>query len=112
MTNVPNPGSFAVGMVASLHRLVPNIDVGASVGLASTIFVGLYGQSRIFYSMSRDGFLPKMFASIHKRYHTPHRGTIVTGIKATTKTTEKPQNQKNQQKTNNTKHAKDEVCLG
>src|SRR3569832_1489042 len=80
MTNVPNPGSFAVGMVASLHRLVPNIDVGASVGLASTIFVGLYGQSRIFFSMSRDGFLPKMFASVHTRYLTPHRGTIVTGI--------------------------------
>ena len=56
--NVPNPVSFAVGKIASLHWLVPIIDVGASVGLASTIFVGLYGQSRIFYSMARDGFLP------------------------------------------------------
>ncbi len=80
MTNVPNPVSFAVGKIASLHWLVPIIDVGASVGLASTIFVGLYGQSRIFYSMSRDGFLPKMFAAVHPRFHTPHRGTIITGI--------------------------------
>src|SRR6201996_7125322 len=63
MSNIPNPVSFAVGKIASLHWLVPVIDVGASIGLASTIFVGLYGQSRIFYSMSRDGFLPKMFAA-------------------------------------------------
>ena len=80
MTNVPNPESIAVGKVASLHRLVPNNDDGASVGLATTIFVGLYGQSRIFYSMSRDGFLPRMFAAVHPRFHTPHRGTIITGL--------------------------------
>jgi len=63
MIDVPNPVSFAVGKIASLKWLVPVIDIGASVGLASTIFVGLYGQSRIFYSMSRDGFLPRMFAA-------------------------------------------------
>jgi APA family basic amino acid/polyamine antiporter len=80
MTNVPNPVSFAVGKIATLHWLVPIIDVGASVGLASTIFVGLYGQSRIFYSMARDGFLPKMFAAVHPRFLTPHRGTIITGV--------------------------------
>jgi APA family basic amino acid/polyamine antiporter len=82
MANVPNPVSFAVGRIANLHWLVPIIDVGASVGLASTIFVGLYGQSRIFYSMSRDGFLPKMFAAVHTRFKTPHRGTIITGVAA------------------------------
>ncbi len=82
MSNIPNPVSFAVGQIASLHWLVPVIDIGASVGLASTIFVGLYGQSRIFYSMSRDGFLPKMFAAVHPRFKTPHRGTIITGIVA------------------------------
>ena len=82
MENIPNPVSFAVGKIENLHWLVPIIDVGASVGLASTIFVGLYGQSRIFYSMSRDGFLPKMFAIVHPRFKTPHRGTIITGIVA------------------------------
>jgi APA family basic amino acid/polyamine antiporter len=82
MSNVPNPVSFAVGKIASLRWLVPVIDIGASVGLASTIFVGLYGQSRIFYSMSRDGFLPKTFAAVHPRFQTPHRGTIITGIAA------------------------------
>ena len=82
MMAVPNPVSFAVGKIASLHWLVPIVDVGASIGLASTIFVGLYGQSRIFYSMARDGFLPKMFAAVHHRFQTPHRGTIVTGVLA------------------------------
>jgi APA family basic amino acid/polyamine antiporter len=80
MIDVPNPVSFAVGKITDLHWLVPVIDVGASVGLASTIFVCLYGQSRIFYSMSRDGFLPKMFAAVHTRYKTPYRGTVITGI--------------------------------
>jgi APA family basic amino acid/polyamine antiporter len=80
MLDIPNPVSFAVGKIPNLHWLVPIIDVGASVGLASTIFVGLYGQSRIFYSMSRDGFLPKMFAAVHTRFKTPHRGTIITGV--------------------------------
>src|SRR5262249_31995314 len=68
----------AVGKITSLHWLVPIIDIGASVGLASTIFVGLYGQSRIFYSMSRGWFLPKTFASVHPRFHTPPRRTIIT----------------------------------
>jgi APA family basic amino acid/polyamine antiporter len=52
------------------------------VGLASVVFVGLYGQSRIFYSMARDGFLPPVFSAVHKRFRTPHRGTIITGIGA------------------------------
>lgn len=82
LSNVANPVSFAVGKIASLKWLVPLIDVGASVGLASTIFVGLYGQSRIFYSMARDGFLPKLFSTVHKKFKTPHRGTIITGAVA------------------------------
>ncbi len=72
--------SFAIGRIASLHWLVPLIDIGASVGLASTIFVSLYGQSRIFYAMARDGFQPKMFAAVHTRFKTPHRGTIISGV--------------------------------
>ena len=41
-------------------------------------FVSLYGQSRVFYSMARDGFLPPLFAAVHPRFKTPHSGTIVT----------------------------------
>ncbi len=77
--DVPNPVSFAIGKIAALKWLVIPIDVGAMAGLASVTFVSLYGQSRVFYSMARDGFLPPTFSAVHKRYHTPHRGTIITG---------------------------------
>jgi APA family basic amino acid/polyamine antiporter len=50
------------------------------VGLASVVFVSLYGQSRVFYSMARDGFLPPTFSRVHPRFRTPHRGTIITGF--------------------------------
>jgi len=49
------------------------------VGLASVTFVSLYGQSRIFYVMARDGFLPRTFSAVHPRYRTPHLGTLIVG---------------------------------
>ncbi len=78
--NVPNPVSFAVGEVPALAWLVLPINIGALIGLASVIFVSLYGQSRIFYCMARDGFLWPLFGQVHPTYRTPHRGTWVTGI--------------------------------
>ncbi|MBV9063352.1 MAG: amino acid permease, partial [Alphaproteobacteria bacterium] len=60
--------------------LVTPINIGAIVGLASVVFVSLYGQSRVFFSMARDGFLWPQFASVHPKFHTPAFGTIVIGI--------------------------------
>jgi APA family basic amino acid/polyamine antiporter len=80
--DVPNPVSFATGKIASLSWLVPLINVGAVVGLASVVFVSLYGQSRVFYSMARDGFLGKTFSAVHPRFHTPYIGTIIIGVAA------------------------------
>ena len=80
--DVPNPVSFALGKIAALQWIVLPINIGAMVGLASVVFVSLYGQSRVFYSMARDGFLPPAFSAVHKRYRTPHRGTIITGFVA------------------------------
>lgn len=78
--DVPNPVSFAVAKISQLHWLVIPIDIGAIVGLASVVFVSLYGQTRVFYSMARDGFLPPAFSEVHKRFQTPHRGTIIIGV--------------------------------
>jgi APA family basic amino acid/polyamine antiporter len=80
--DVPYPVSFALGKIAELQWIVMPINIGAMVGLASVVFVGLYGQSRIFYSMARDGFLPPVFSAVHPRFRTPHRGTIITGVGA------------------------------
>jgi APA family basic amino acid/polyamine antiporter len=80
--DVENPVSFAVSKIAKLHWLVLPVDIGAVVGLASVVFVSLYGQSRVFYSMARDGFLPPSFSAIHPSFRTPHRGTIITGLVA------------------------------
>jgi APA family basic amino acid/polyamine antiporter len=43
------------------------------------MLVQLLGQTRIFYSMSRDGLLPDLFGAVHPRFRTPHLSTIVTG---------------------------------
>jgi APA family basic amino acid/polyamine antiporter len=40
----------------------------------------IYGQTRILFTMARDGLLPKALANVHPRFHTPHTVTIITGV--------------------------------
>lgn len=47
------------------------------VGYTSVIMVDLWGQSRVFYSMSKDGLLPKIFSDVHPRYRTPWKSNIL-----------------------------------
>jgi basic amino acid/polyamine antiporter, APA family len=76
--NVPDP--LAVGIDATgLTWLSPVIKVSALFGLFSTMLVQLLGQTRIFYTMSRDGLLPALFSRVHPRWRTPHVSTFVTG---------------------------------
>jgi APA family basic amino acid/polyamine antiporter len=66
----------------SLRWLTYLINIGAIAGLASVVLVMLLGQPRIFYSMARDGLLPKVFSSVHPRFRTPWLATIITGTVA------------------------------
>jgi basic amino acid/polyamine antiporter, APA family len=56
------------------------VKSGAVAGLASVMLVMLLGQSRVFYSMSRDGLLPKWAGAIHSRFRTPWISSIVVGV--------------------------------
>ena len=80
--DVPDPVSFAVGKVPALRWLVQWVNVAALAGLGTVVFTSLYGQTRVFFCMARDGFLPPAFCAVHKRFHTPHRGTIIIGTVA------------------------------
>src|SRR5256886_17110448 len=53
---------------------------GAFAGLSSVILVMLLGQSRVFYSMSRDGLLPPFVNRVHPKFQTPYITSIVTGV--------------------------------
>ena len=76
--NVADP--IAVGIEATgLTWFSPVVKVSALFGLFSTMLVQLLGQTRIFYSMSRDGLLPPLFGRVHARFRTPHLSTIITG---------------------------------
>jgi len=77
--NVADP--LAVGIDATgLRWLSPVIKIAALFGLFSTMLVNLLAQTRIFYSMSRDGLLPRVFATVHPKFRTPHVSTIMTGL--------------------------------
>jgi basic amino acid/polyamine antiporter, APA family len=77
---VDAPVSVAIqGGGEQLAWLLPLVDIGAITGLSTVILISLYGQTRIFYSMARDGFLPPVFASVHPRFHTPATSTIIIG---------------------------------
>jgi len=77
--NVPDP--LAVGIDSTgLTWLSPVIKISALFGLFSTMLVTLLGQTRIFFTMSRDGLLPGAFGRVHPRWRTPHVSTALTGV--------------------------------
>ncbi len=51
------------------------MEIGAIAGLSSVILVMLMAQPRIFYSMAKDGLMPKFFGWVHPKYRTPYVGT-------------------------------------
>jgi APA family basic amino acid/polyamine antiporter len=55
------------------------ISVGALAGLTSVVMILLLGQSRVLFAMSRDRLLPATLATVHPRYGTPYKITLITG---------------------------------
>jgi APA family basic amino acid/polyamine antiporter len=75
------PDSLAVGMDATGFRWGSlMVKIGALGGLTSTMIVMLLGQSRVFFSMSKDGLLPKMFSNVHPKFRTPWISSLTVGI--------------------------------
>ena len=74
------PVSTALSAHPQLSWLRIFVEVAAVAGLASVILVMLMAQPRIFYTMSRDGLMPKVFGKVHPKFRTPHRGTVVVGV--------------------------------
>jgi APA family basic amino acid/polyamine antiporter len=58
------------------------VKIGAIAGLTSVMLVLLYGQTRVFYTMSHDGLLPSSLATVHPRFQTPWINTIIVGVAA------------------------------
>ncbi|MEY4966818.1 MAG: hypothetical protein RL274_2401 [Pseudomonadota bacterium] len=80
---VSKPVTVAVqAMGPQLNWLVPLVNFGATLGLATVVLGLLLGQSRIFYAMSRDGMLPQIFCKVHPNFRTPYLSTILIGIVA------------------------------
>lgn len=77
--NVAEP--IAVGMeTVGFETLSVLVKVGAIAGLSSVMLVLLMAQPRIFYTMAHDGLLPQFFNSLHPRFRTPYKSTILTGV--------------------------------
>ena len=56
------------------------VTVGILFGMITTLIVYIFGQARVFFAMSRDGFLPKAMANIHPKYGTPYFITLVGSL--------------------------------
>lgn len=78
--NLPAPMAYALEHVHAARWIRISVDVGAVLGLGSVILVMLLGQSRVFYSMSRDGLLGNWASAVHPKFRTPYLSTIFTGI--------------------------------
>jgi APA family basic amino acid/polyamine antiporter len=84
---VPDPVAVGVDRIVSLRgwsteaqkTLSFAVKFGALLGLTSVILVLMLGQTRIFYSMAKDGLLP-WFDRVHPKHQTPHVATILTAI--------------------------------
>jgi basic amino acid/polyamine antiporter, APA family len=76
------PVATALEAYPDLLWLKTFVEIGAVAGLSSVILVMTMAQARIFYAMSHDGLIGKMFGRVHPVYRTPHVGTAFVGAVA------------------------------
>ena len=77
--NVAFPVAFAMSY-AGLPWASVIISLGAIAGLTTVLLVMMFGQSRVFFAMSRDGLIPRAFTTVHPVWRTPWISQIVFGI--------------------------------
>ncbi len=79
--NVPDPVAVAVDALGPQWSWFAKlVKAGAIIGLTSVVLVLMYGQTRIFYTMARDGLLPRVFATVHSKFKTPWVNTVLVGL--------------------------------
>ncbi|MED3500697.1 amino acid permease [Brevibacillus agri] len=79
MLNVKNPVAFALNYVKQ-DWVAGFISLGAIVGITTVLLVMMYGQTRLFFAMSRDGLLPAVFSQVHPTTQVPRKSTLIVGI--------------------------------
>nr|WP_263323231.1 amino acid permease [Neobacillus sp. Marseille-Q6967] len=75
--NVKNPVAFALNYI-NQDWVAGFISLGAITGITTVLLVMIYGQSRLFYAISRDGLLPKVFSKVDKKKQTPVVNSWIT----------------------------------
>ncbi|UQU68301.1 amino acid permease [Couchioplanes caeruleus] len=74
------PLAAALDQGAGIGWAAAILALGAVVAITSVVLVIMYGQTRIFFAMCRDGLLPRRLATVNQRYGTPARLTIILGV--------------------------------
>lgn len=77
--NTPQPAAYILRHLG-MNGMANLIGVGIIAGLITTLIVYIYGQSRIFFAISRDGLLPQSICKLHPKYQTPYITTIVGSL--------------------------------
>ncbi len=71
-------GSMVGGIWVPTYKWLSNlVTIAILAGFSSVILVMLMGQSRVFYSMSKDGLVPHVFAQIHSKFKTPYKSNLI-----------------------------------
>jgi basic amino acid/polyamine antiporter, APA family len=79
MLNVKDPVAFALQYIGQ-DWAAGFISLGAIVGITTVLIVMMFGQTRLFFAISRDGLIPKALSSVHPKTQVPLKSTWVTGL--------------------------------